>query len=315
VVLSLYPDFTYDGPIFDTHTHAVDNESLDLMVRIQKKVGVERAVLICHSPGAMRYAKREYPGRFVYAKYFPGVQRFTDGVDVIVKEIRNLKEDGYDLAKMQSAPVMRARAKADPDELRLNEDAMSPIFEALRDEAVPFILHLSDPDTYYSTRYSDSEFFGSKERDLDELEGVISRHSEVKFQIAHFASQPEIYRLDNLGRWLECYPNFNLDTSSARWMCRELGKDTKRASEFMTKYSNRIHFGTDCVAYTDDVTYYEGRYSALRLLFESDVRGMPLPFQDADTINSGGTHINGLSLEETVLKQIYWDNPVDFFGK
>ncbi|MFX1417068.1 MAG: hypothetical protein ACFFC0_09655, partial [Promethearchaeota archaeon] len=175
MVLSLYSDFTYDGPIFDTHTHAVDNESLDLLVRIQKKFGVERAVLICHSPGAMRYAKREYPGRFTYAKYFSGVQRFTDGVDVIAKEIRNLKEDGYDLAKMQSAPVMRARAKADPDELRLHEDEMSPMFEALRDEAVPFILHLSDPDTYYSTRYSDSEFFGSKERDLDELEGVISR--------------------------------------------------------------------------------------------------------------------------------------------
>ncbi|MFX0046368.1 MAG: amidohydrolase family protein, partial [Candidatus Hermodarchaeota archaeon] len=241
------------------------------------------------------------------------VQRFTDGVEVIAKEIRNLKEDGYDLAKMQSAPVMRARAKAAPDELRLHKDAMSPLFEALRDEAVPFIIHLSDPDTYYSTRYSDAEFFGTKERDLDELEGVISRHSEVRFQIAHFAAQPEIHRFDNLGRWLDSYPNFNIDTSSARWLCREMSKDPHRASEFVSKYSNRIHFGTDCVAYTDDVDYYEGRYSALRLLFESGVRNMPLPFQDADTISSGGTHINGLSLEETVLEQIYWDNPRRFY--
>ncbi|UCH05255.1 MAG: amidohydrolase family protein [Candidatus Thorarchaeota archaeon] len=313
MVLSLNPDLVYDGPIFDTHTHAVDNESLDLMVRIQKRFGVERAVLICHSPGAMRYAKREYPGHFVYAKYFSGVQRFTDGVDVIAKEIRNLKEDGYDLAKMQSAPVMRARAKADPDELRLHEDEMSPMFEALGDEAVPFILHLSDPDTYYSTRYSDLEFFGSKERDLSELEGVISRYPDVRYQIAHFAAQPEIHRLDNLGRWLDSYPNFNVDTSSARWLSRELSKDPNRASEFLTKYSNRIHFGTDCVAYTDDVNYYEGRYSALRLLLESDVRNMPLPFQDADTINSGGTQINGLSLEDSVLEQIYWKNPRRFY--
>ncbi len=312
-MLSLKHDFTYNGPIFDTHTHGVDDESLDLMVRIQKKYGVEKAVLICHSPGAMKYAKQEYPDRFVYAKYFSGVQRFTEGVAAIVRGIRTLKEEGYDLAKMQSAPVMRARARADPDELRLHEDAMAPIFEALRDEDVSLILHLSDPDTYYSSRYSDAELFGTKERDLDELEGVISRHSEVRFQIAHFAAQPEIHRLDNLGRWLDSYPNFNLDTSSARWLCRELSKDAHRASEFVSKYSNRIHFGTDCVAYTDDVGYYEGRYLALKLLFESGVRNMPLPFQDADTINSGGTQINGLSLEETVLKQIYWDNPQTFY--
>jgi len=284
------------------------------MVRIQKKYGVEKAVLICHSPGAMRYAKSEYPGRFIYAKYFSGVMRFTDGVDTIAKEIRNLKEEGYDLAKMQSAPVMRARAKADPDELRLHDDAMSPMFEALRDEGVSFILHLSDPDTYYSTRYNDSQSFGSKKRDLEELEGVISRYPKIQFQIAHFAAQPEIHRLDNLARWFDSYPNFNVDTSSARWMARELSKDVRRARQFITKYADRLQFGSDCVAFTDDARYYEGRYEALRLLFESSARNRPLPFQDADTVNSGGTAINGLNLGQIVLAKVYWNNASLFHG-
>ncbi|MFQ5832877.1 MAG: amidohydrolase family protein [Candidatus Thorarchaeota archaeon] len=292
----------------------MDNESLDLMVRIQEKYGVQRAVLISHSPSAMKYAKARYPGRFVYAKYFAGTMRFTEGVESLAREIRTLKQEGYDLAKMQSAPVMRARAKADTDELRLHEVAMAPMFDAVKDEGIPFILHLSDPDTYYATRYNDSGYFGTKERDLEELEGVISRYPEIQFQIAHFAAQPELHRLDNLARWFDTYPNFNVDTSSARWMSRELSKDPDKASKFLTKYSNRIHFGTDCVAYTDDVSYYQGRYSALRILFESDVRNTPLPFRDSDTVSSGGTIINGLSLDHSVLKQIYWDNAYGFYG-
>ncbi|MHA2021399.1 MAG: hypothetical protein ACW96N_06770, partial [Candidatus Thorarchaeota archaeon] len=103
-------------------------------------------------------------------------------------------------------------------------------------------------------------------------------------------------------------------TSSARWISRELSKNPERAREFLTKYSDRIHFGTDCVAFTDDSSYYDGRHLSLRLLLESSVRNVPLPFQDADTVNSGGTRINGLELEENALRRIYWENAHQIYG-
>ncbi|MHA1615349.1 MAG: hypothetical protein ACTSYJ_10930, partial [Candidatus Thorarchaeota archaeon] len=59
----------------------------------------------------------------------------------------------------------------------------------------------------------------------------------------------------------------------------------------------------------------EGRYLALRLLFETDVRNVPLPFVDADTVNTGGTHINGLNLPKSVLDKIYWKNATRFFSE
>ncbi|MFW9966673.1 MAG: amidohydrolase family protein [Candidatus Thorarchaeota archaeon] len=313
-VLSLNSDFTFKHPIFDAHTHGIDPDSLDLLVSIQKKFGIQKAVLIAHSPGIMEYAKSTYPGRFIFAKYFSGTMRFTDGPQNLAKEILMAPEEGYDLVKMQSAPIMRARAKAHPGELRLDGDEMSPMFDAIREAGIPFILHLSDPDTYYASRYNDTDYFGTKERDLGELEGVLSRYRDIKFQIAHFAAQPEIHRLDNLSHWLNTYKNFNIDTSSARWISRELGRDAVRARIFLTQHSNRIHFGTDCVAFTDDSSYYDGRYLALRLLLESSVRNIPLPFQDADTVNSGGTKINGLELEKDVLQRIYWDNACKFYG-
>ncbi|MFX0107633.1 MAG: amidohydrolase family protein, partial [Candidatus Hodarchaeota archaeon] len=265
-MLSLKTTLRYTGPIFDTHTHGIDTESLDLMVSIQKRFGVEKCVLICHSPGIMRYAKKKYPGLFVFAKYFSGTMRFTEGVHSIAREIRSIREEGYHLAKMQSAPMMRGRARVGPEDLRLHEDGMAPMFEALQEEDLKFILHVSDPDTYYTQRYTDKTTYSTKERDLAELEGVLARYYNLQFQIAHFASQPEARRLGNLARWFETYSNFNIDTSSARWMSRELSKNPADSKEFIEKYSSRIQFGTDCVGFTDDVNYYEGRYSALRTL-------------------------------------------------
>jgi predicted TIM-barrel fold metal-dependent hydrolase len=284
-------------------------------VDIQEDFGITEALLICHNLGAKKYAEEKFPGRFIFAKYFSGSMRFSNGLETILKEIATLRDEGYHLAKMQSAPVMRGRASASPDELRMDDDDMARMFDAMKDEGIPFLLHLSDPDTYYAKRYTDTSIYTSKERDLRELEGVLKRHGSMKLQLAHFAAQPEIHRLDNLSRWFDTYPNFNIDTSSARWVSRELSKDPKRAREFVIKYQDRIAFGTDCVTWGLDRDYYVGRYLALRLLLETDVKHRPLPFTDADTVDTGGTFINGLNLPKDVLKKIYWQNAKDFYAE
>ncbi|MFW9955504.1 MAG: amidohydrolase family protein, partial [Candidatus Thorarchaeota archaeon] len=74
------------------------------------------------------------------------------------------------------------------------------------------------------------------------------------------------------------------------------------------KYADRILFATDCVASSPDRSYYEGRHAALRLMLESDVKGVDLPFVDNDTIDSGGTKIYGLELPTEVLRKLYWTN-------
>ena len=286
-----------------------------MLVEIGEEFGVKESLLICHSLEAKNYAEENYPNRFIFAKYFSGAMRFGGGLETILKEIATLREEGYQLAKMQSAPVMRGRVSASPEELRMDGDDMARMFDAMKDEGIPFLLHLSDPDTYYETRYTDTTIYTSKERDLRELEGVLKRHNSMKLQLAHFAAQSEIHRLDNLSRWFDTYPNFNIDTSSARWVSRELSKDPKRAREFIIKYQDRIVFGTDCVTWRPDRDYYVGRYLALRLLLETQVKHKPLPFTDSDTVNSGGTFINGLGLPKEVLRKIYWQNAKDFYAE
>jgi hypothetical protein len=91
-------------------------------------------------------------------------------------------------------------------------------------------------------------------------------------------------------------------------MCRELGRNPKQSREFLIKYQDRILFATDCVASSLDRDYYEGRHSSLRMLLETNVEKVPLPFIDKDTVNTGGTFIYGLDLPESVLEKFYWKN-------
>ncbi|MHA1771051.1 MAG: amidohydrolase family protein [Candidatus Thorarchaeota archaeon] len=303
--------FTYTGPIFDAHTHVVDLEHLDLQVRIGKKYGVRKALLIVHGD-SIEPIEQRYPGMFVYAKYFSGWLLMGGEIDTAIKEAMKMQDEGYSVAKLHFAPFWKTRLKAN-SVIAVDDSSLDPLFEVFRDLDIPVLIHISDPDTYYLSKYPEQEF-GSKDDHLKQFENRLKRSPSVRYQIAHFGAQPELHRLDNLGRWLRENSEVFVDTGSARWMVRELSKDPERAREFLIEYANRILFGSDCVSRTGDESYYNGRYLAERLLWETTVRVRPLPFVDSDTINTGGTFINGLGLPNDVLDRLYWTNATSLYS-
>jgi hypothetical protein len=314
MVLKMETEFTYNGPIFDAHSHVVDEQALDLFVSIGESYGVKKILLIMHGPSPKVY-ENLYPERFVYAKYFYGWNLFSCDIKEVLPEIESLKDEDYSVAKTHFSPIWNDRIEESGIIPSIDNDCFDPFFDALSDCEIPTIVHISDPDTYYAIRYSNSKHYGTKEEHLAQFERRLARNPEIQFQIAHFCAQPEPYRLDNLSRLLDSYSNFVIDTGSARWMSRELSKNPEQSRKFIIKYSDRILFGSDCVARPMNPDYYTGRYSALRILLETDLVNAPLPFIDADTVDSGGTFINGLSLPRKVLKRIYWENAVHRFSK
>ena len=205
-------------------------------------------------------------------------------------------------------PPLARLHRGHPRDFRINHPRLEPIFQALEDQGIPLIIHVGDPDTYYAAQYRDSERYGTKEEHLGQLEDVLSRHRKLRFQIPHLGSQPEIHRLPDLSRWMDEFPNVVVDTASSRWMARELSKDTRKARGFMLKHSDRVLFGTDLFSGRGDYDYFSGRYMAQRILWETDERDTPLPFPDADTVDTGGTFVNGLDLPLPVLRKLYWEN-------
>ena len=297
----------YSGPIFDAHTHIGTINDISRMIAIEEDFGVSTQIGIVHNEEGFQAAKEKYPHRFIFAKYLSLKDIAHYNLEPVLNEISKLKDQGYSLAKSWFGPRWRDYEDV-PKDFRINHHKLTPIFQALEDNEIPLIIHMGDPDTYYASQYKDSEKYGTKDEHLKQLEDVLSRHTKLKFQIPHFGSQPEIHRLPDLSRWMEKFPNVVVDTASSRWMARELSKDSRKAREFMFKYSDRVLFGTDLSSNRDDRNYFSDRYVAQRILFETNERDTPLPFPDDDTKDTGGTFINGLDLPHSALEKLYWEN-------
>lgn len=298
---------SYKGPIFDAHTHVIDSDALKMLVKVEGEFGISRAMTIVHGKSVNEY-EEAFPGRFIFAKYFSGWTLFTDGPQQAIEDAKTLRSHGYGMAKMHFAPFWFDRLSDVEHVPPIDSHDFDVLFDALMDEDIPVLTHIGDPDTYFATRYTDSKVYGTKEEHISEFENRLYRNPSLQFQAAHFAAQPEPQRIENLGRMFDKYPNLSVDLSSARWMCRELGRNPKQSREFLIKYSDRILFATDCVASSLDWDYYHGRHSSLRMLLETDVERVPLPFVDKDTVETGGTFIYGLDLPENILEKLYWKN-------
>ncbi len=305
--------FGYNGPIFDAHTHIIGTDRVGLLDHIAESFGITKTLAIIHSQGDLISAKERYPERYVFAKYFSGAFILTSSPSEVTKEVRILQDEGYVAAKTHFAPFWIQRIEERPLVRRVDADAFDYFFNEIEELGTPLIIHISDPDTYYATRYSDVALYGTKDEHIDQFDRRLSRNNHLRFQAAHFAAQPEIHRLPQLSQMLEHHKNLFIDMSSARWMARELGKNVERSRDFFIAFADRILFATDCVTRHSDPEYYRGRYFTLRTLLETDVRGVPLPFEDSDTAATGGTFINGLDLPDNVLRRIYWENAVKLY--
>jgi len=304
----LTEEWKYKGPIFDAHTHIGEPETIDKMLRIEDKFGVATQIGIVHSKDGFEYAREKYPERFVFAKYLSLRDIAHYNVEPVIDDISKTKDEGYSLAKTWFGPRWRDYIEDVPSDFRIDSPKLDPVFQALEDCELPLLIHVADPDTYFQLHYQDASKYGTKEDNLSQIEGVLERHTRLLFQIPHFGAQSEIHRLANLSSWLDRFSNIILDTASSRWMARELSKDVVKAKKFLLKYTERILFGTDLSAHRGEMEYFGARYLAQRLLWETDVQDEPLPFEDEDTKDSGGTFINGLDLPLSVLRKLYWEN-------
>ncbi|MFX0107499.1 MAG: amidohydrolase family protein [Candidatus Hodarchaeota archaeon] len=304
----------YNGPIFDAHTHIGNIDNIYKMLKIEEEFGVVAQIGIVHSEDELQTIMTKHPGRFIFAKYLSLTDIAHYQVDKVVDEVRRIKQKGYSLAKMWFGPRWRNYIEDIPHNFRIDDPKLDPIFQALEDNGTPLLVHVADPDTYFNIHYQDSAIYGTKDENLNQIIAVIEQHPRLIFQLPHFGSQPEAHRLSNLASWLDRFQNVILDTASSRWMVRELSKDVGKTRGFLKRYSDRILFGTDLSSNGESREYFEARYNAQRIMWETDAEMEPLPFVDADTRDSGGTFINGLDLPMSVLRQIYWENAIKTYG-
>lgn len=326
-------------PIIDYHAHTGGEHAAKIWLDAARAFGVERVHSMVRLPEADTI--RRVLGDRVRFIAFPNFRSedprrsFTEGFLNDIQEFHD--RFASRMIKLWNAP--RLRDIAHPDDLAsLAEfDGEWRVRHATLAQqlGMSIMVHIADPDTWFSTRYSNASKYGTK---LDQYRGlrVMLDRFSVPWVAAHMGGWPE--DLAFLSSLLQAHQNLFLDTSATKWIVRELGRQPRQqVVEFFTRWQGRLIFGSDIVSTDEHLApktaaqkahpmgdladgpeaafeLYASRYWTLRTMFESDHEGeSPIADPDLAMVDPANhspmsaPQLRGLSLGRPLLASLYRD--------
>jgi len=217
--------------------------------------------------------------------------------------------------------------------IAIDDARLFPIWEKAEKLGIPVAFHTGDPVAFFQPwepanerweelelhpewSFADRSKYPPLETLFEQVNNVYRKFTGVKFVGVHIAGYSE--NIKAVGKWLDELPNLWLDTAAR---IGELGRHpADEGHEFFTRYQDRIMFGTDMAMWSECDVQGAGPYRNFtpeehrnfynihwRYLQSRDKQfDHPTPIQ-------GKWKIDGIGLDESALKKIYWDNAVKFY--
>jgi len=295
-------------PAVDVHAHVLAKtpEEVAEWVRTMDQVGIETSVVLTGATGAefdklVDLYLKSHPTRF---QLYCGLERrdfdkpgyseraVTELVRCYKKGARGvgeLSDKGFGLTR---ATDLARDKRLHPDDARLDA-----FWEKCAELKLPINLHVADhpscwkPLDAYQERTPDYQHFNQYGKDVPSWEELIAirdrtleKHRKTSFIACHLGNQG--HDLATLAKELDRYPNLQLDISARDY---EVGRTPKAAVKFLSKYKDRVMFGTD-------MGREKQMYTAWWRLFESGDEFMP---------GRVWWRYYGLELPQPVLQSLY----------
>jgi predicted TIM-barrel fold metal-dependent hydrolase len=298
-------------PVIDVHSHvyARTPEEISRWVRMMDESGVERTLVLTGQTGEnfdrlTEMFVKPYPNRF---QLYCGIQTTNaeapDYPQRAVAELeRCFKKGARGVGEVSDKGSGLTRGQQLPRDRRLHVDdaRLDPFWSKCAELKIPINLHIADhpscwrPPDARQERSPGFQRYNQYGRDVptyEELLGkrdnLLSKHPKTTFIACHLSNQGN--DLASLSKVLERFPNLYLDISARAY---EVGRQPRAAAKFLTRYKDRVLFGTDqALANT--------MYEAWWRLFETADEFMPGP---------SWWRLYGLELPDSVLKSMYRDN-------
>jgi predicted TIM-barrel fold metal-dependent hydrolase len=226
---------------------------------------------------------------------------FADGA-VAVKIWKNI---GMELEDSKRAFVM-------PDDPRFE-----PIYKDIAAQGKTLVAHLAEPDSCWRPPNKNSPDYSyyrehpewymytkpdhpSKQAILQARDRLLEKNPKLRVLGAHLGSMEG--NLDEIGRHLDHYPNFAVDTAARVVYLALQPRDKVR--QFLTNYQDRVVYATDLGFYPpqkveQSIPEWQKRYATDWRFFSTDV-----------IVDYQGHKVRGLKLPEKVLRKLYHDNAV-----
>lgn len=285
-------------------------EALADWVKTQEEVGVETSVLLTKATGAefdrlVELYLKPYPDRF---QLYCGLE--TTDMDKLdypkraVEELERCYEKGArGIGELSDKGLgMTYNSKLAPDErLHPDDERLDPFWEKAAELKLPVSIHLADhpsawekPDVFQERTPIWQRFnrYGKEGLSFEELQAILPRllkkHPKTNFISCHLANLG--HDLGRLGKLMDQHPNLYVDTAARDY---ELGRQPRAAAKFLTKYPDRVLFGT--LSHGMNKTMYQAWW---RLL------------ETADDHMEGRIwwRYYGLDLPPSVLESLYYGN-------
>ena len=213
--------------------------------------------------------------------------------------------------------------------MAIDDRGLDPLWQRAGELGMPVAIHIGDPKAFWKPPTPDNErwdelrahpewsFHGpgipAWQALYDAFERLVARHKKTTFIGVHFGNDPE--NPTNVGRMLDRYPNFFIDTAAR---VPEIGRHPQdKMRRFFTKYQDRVLFGTDTgIGPADEDMMYGStgpeppkRADEVRF-FTSTWRYFETPDRqfESPTPIQGRWKIDGVGLPDSVLRKIYFDN-------
>ncbi len=294
----------YTGPIIDAHNHYGRLNATSRMIKAGTIYGVSKWIGICRidEVDALRRRFGDRAGFSIWTEH-KQVEPVTF-VDTNLRIVQQAVDKGCHCMKFWYKPEFNRRSGMFFDDPRLD-----PVFSAITEADLPVLVHIADPDVWWTKHYHDPEIFERKKFTYRQLKNTLDRFPDMRVLVAHMGGWPE--NLLFLEELLGTYPNLYFDTSATKWIARELSIQPAAAHDFVIRHADRLLFGSDLVAFGHaDVDHHCSRYWVHRHLYENDhIARSPIHDPDAP----GPVHVAGLDLPMTTLQRIYHDNSHAFF--
>jgi predicted TIM-barrel fold metal-dependent hydrolase len=280
-----------------------NNEPSDLSAQIQGAIELHR----------------ESDGLIAWATSFDA--RPFETPDFAESAISGLKEcfkQGAIAVKIWKNVGMGIRSKSGAY-LMPDNPALFPIYEAIQKEDKTLIAHLAEPDgawlplnsqnpefAYYSAHPEWSQYgrpgAPAKEAILKARDRVLAKFPELRVVGAHLGSDES--DLPALGKRLDTYPNFAVDMAARVRYLAAGNRNTVK--EFLNRYQDRITYGTDFVWRA------QSEQQALQDIETAHERDWKF-FSGSGVMNYGRRTTQGLALSKSILRKIFYQNPVRWF--
>ncbi len=300
-------------PFIDVHNHQFDMPIKDLKKLTAEMDSLNMAFMVNLSGFRGTYlqkcldnVKENAPNRF---GLFVNIDwEAIDSPDFAEKNTQLLQEAAK--AGAMGLKVYKGLGLTDKDRqgnrIAIDDPRLAPIWESCGKLGFPVLIHSAEPASFWlpkdknnerwlelkqkPSRYRDPAKYPSFESIIAEQHRIFKNHPNTTFINAHLGWMGN--DLDRLGKHLDQYPNVVTEIGA---VLAELGRQPRRARQFLIDYQDRVLFGKDAYKVEEYYTYF-------RVLETED------EYFDYYRKRHAYWKMYGLALPDSVLQKVYYKN-------